>query len=117
MDDLQEYKTGTTTVKAVQWFANGDHPLDNARPIVIDGDEFLSEGEIVRRFRSPDIKGTDVCDKCGNIFHVHGWIDDTDGGQTVCPRDYVITNEAGDTYPTPEKDFESTYNLKAGYGG
>lgn len=119
MGELQEYKTLATTVLAVQWFKNGDHPLDGSEAIVIDQKEFLSEGKLVRRFRSPDIDGDERCDRCGHPFHIHGWIDveDDPEGHTVCPSDYVVTNEAGDTYPTPAEDFEREFNLRAGYGG
>jgi len=124
MGELQEYKTLATTVMAVQWFKNGDHPLDKSEAIVIDQKEFLSEGKFVRRFRHPDIDGDEACDRCGHNFHSHGFIEvpddgigDPDAGLTVCPSDYVVTNEEGDTYPTPAEEFEKTYNLRAGYGG
>lgn len=116
---MAEYKTLTTTVQATQWFKNGDHPEDGSYPITVNGETFMSEGKLVRRFRRPDKPGTRSCDLCGHDFHIHGWIDveDSPEGLMVCPSDYVVTNEFGDTYPTPAAEFEKTYNLKAGYGG
>lgn len=114
---MAEYKTLATTVEATQWFKNGDHPKDRSYEIMVDGDIFLTEGKVVRRFRNPAFSGDKTCDRCGHIYHVHGWIDTGGSGLMVCPSDYVVTNEAGDIYPTSADEFEMTYNLRAGYGG
>lgn len=114
---MSEYQTGTTKVEAVQWFKNGDHPLDESYEITVNGETFLTEGKLVRRYRNPDRPGSESCDLCGHIMHDHGWIDVPDEGLTVCPSDYIVTTEEGDVYPCPAGIFATTYNLKAGYGG
>lgn len=73
-----------------QWWVNGDHPDDNCSIVRADnGCIFLSEGEVVRRFRHPYIRGTSSCPDCKNMMHLHGWIDQGEDGLTVCPGDYV----------------------------
>ena len=119
MSKLQTYVTGTTEVKAAQWNANGDHPLDQSTFVTLgtetDGepDVVLSEGKVVRRFRHPDISGTMACSECGYTMNEHGWINTGVFGLTVCPGDYVVTNHEDDTYSTKPKDFEATYQLKS----
>lgn len=88
---------------AIQWFKNGDHPLDDCREIeekVKIGDPvntFLSEGKFVRYFRHPYIPGKNLCPNCHKTIHEHGWIDNNtldkngkDLGITVCPGDWII---------------------------
>ncbi len=48
-------------------------------------------------FRSPDISGETVCKSCGHIMHKHGWIDKPNGGETVCPGNYVYMNDDGES--------------------
>lgn len=87
-----------TELNAVQWFKNGDHPDDNTRTIHPEDvspeyrpdEPFLSEGKVVRYYRDPYIPGTNVCGHCENTLHYHGWIDEREGGSTVCPGDYVV---------------------------
>lgn len=109
---MTEYQTGNTKIKATQWFKNGDHPDDKSYLITVDGDTFLTEGMLVRRFRSPDMPGATVCDKCGHIMHNHGWIDIPDEGLTVCPSDFIVTTEEGEVYPCPAGIFATTYNIE-----
>jgi len=79
----------------IQWFKNGDHPNDNCKLLTgSDGNKFLSEGEVVRRFRNPDVDGQLRCEKCGNKYHYHGWLDKED--ITVCPSDYVSIDKNED---------------------
>ena len=74
-----------------QWYTNGDHPDDKCILYTdSDGTPFLGEGNIVRRYRHPEIKGSSHCSKCGNIMHLHGWIDQGEEGRTVCPGDYIV---------------------------
>lgn len=84
--------------EAHRWLKNGDHPKDNCRvvtPVPGDGEPFLSEGKVVRRYRHPELPGTDQCLCCGKLLHDHGWIDQGDRGLMVCPGDYVITTPNG----------------------
>lgn len=95
----------------VQWFRNGDHPLDYSQPYegfedgsirVFTAEERMLnnwEGDIVRYYRSPDIDGQSTCKHCGKIMHDHGWIDTPGGGHVVCPGDWIIPGRAGEYYP------------------
>lgn len=79
-------------IEATQWFKNGDHPNDDCREITgDDGESFLSEGKVVRRFRKPDVYGDESCISCGHIFDDHGWIDREGNEYKVCPGDYIVT--------------------------
>lgn len=109
------------TITADQWFKNGDHPEDYAKPV--PGHERGKpmtyspqhqrvndwEGQVVRRYRSPDVSSDTVCEHCGSPMHVHGWIDTLEGGHIVCPGDWVITGVAGERYPCKPAIFEVTY--------
>lgn len=109
---MTEYQTGNTKVNAIQWFKNGDHPLDESYEITVNGQQFLSEGKLVKRFRHPDKPGNYSCDLCGHTMHTHGWIDVPDEGLTVCPSDFIVTTEEGDVYPCPAGIFATTYNIE-----
>lgn len=95
-------------ISATQWFKNGDHPED-ASVIVQAETPFLSEGKVVRRYRHPETSGTHACMYCGEVMHVHGWIDTLEGGHIVCPGDWIITGVAGEHYPCKPKIFAATY--------
>jgi len=108
-------------VEANQWFKNGDHPLDYTETqIGFVGDEEIEytperrkqlgfEGDVVRYYRHPNVDGSKECEYCGNIFHVHGWIDLLGGGHIVCPGDWIITNKYGVHYPCKADVFEEEY--------
>jgi len=109
---MTDYQTGTTKVEATQWFQNGDHPQDESYEITVDGDTFLTEGKVVRRFRNPERPGHLACDICGHTMHKHGWIDVSDEGLLVCPSDFVVITEEGEIYPCPAGIFATTYNIE-----
>lgn len=102
-------------VEATQWQENGDHPEDNCYIVKPDRDSttqftpFLSEGRVVRYFRHPGIEGETPCKHCGKTMHVHGWIDTLEGGDIVCPGDWIITGVNGEHYPCKPDIFEKTY--------
>lgn len=84
----------------IQWFKNGDHPLDDCHMVTPDPNSttqfepFLSEGKIVRYFRNPEIGCDSICLICGKNMGIHGWIDPriNNGIQyIVCPGDYIDT--------------------------
>lgn len=112
-------KAGMEFWKAIQWFQNGDHPNDNSTWIESDDERFLSEGEVVRRFRRPDYPGEEKCPVCGHIYHDHGWIepynvsrlfgDIPEDGVTVHPGDYILTDKNNKYYPVDPDLFESLY--------
>jgi len=80
------YRKKPIMVEAHRWFKNGDHPEDQCRIIKdSDGNEFKSEGKVVRYYRHPYVRGDQVCGYCGHTMHDHGWIDTLEGGHTVCP--------------------------------
>jgi len=105
-----KYRKKPIIVEATQWFKNGDHPEDNCEMIKPKGGHiFLSEGKIVRYYRTPDLDGQTVCKYCGDIMHNHGWIDTPEGGHIVCPGDWIITGIKGERYPIKDYIFEETY--------
>lgn len=76
-----KYRKKPIVVEATQWFKNGDHPQDNIfRPFEDTGKIPIEprEGEVVRYYRTPELDGQNNCEKCGNIMHLHGWIDTID---------------------------------------
>ena len=106
-----KYKKKPIQIEATQWFKNGDHPKDMSERINKGDFPNLSEGKIVRRYRHPDVAGDSRCKHCGQIMHVHGWIDTSEGGHIVCPSDWVITGVEGETYPCKDSIFQKTYTL------
>lgn len=109
------------TVTADQWHKNGDHPHDYAKPEQgYEGKRLITyssqhqrvndwEGQVVRRYRTPDEAGLTPCKHCERVMHDHGWIDTLEGGHIVCPGDWVITGVAGERYPCKPAIFEATY--------
>ena len=76
-----------------QWFQNGDHPLDCYEKGTVN------EGKLVRRYRTPDLDGQDICNYCGYLMHDHGWIDTSERGHVVCPGDWIAKDKNGEFYP------------------
>ena len=90
-------------IEAHQWWQNGDHPKDNYQKGV------LKEGDLVRRYRTPELDGKSNCKKCGYMMHDHGWIDVSPGDLVVCPGDWIITYTGGETHVCKPDVFEITY--------
>jgi len=105
---MGNFRKKPVVIKATRWFKNGDHPLDNSCPISPE-DPNLSEGEIVRYFRHPEVRGKSICGNCENRMNDHGWIDTLEGGHIVCPGDWIITGVKGEFYPCKPDIFEQTY--------
>jgi len=99
---MAKYRKKPVVIEATQWFKNNDHPLDG---------NSLSEGEVVRYFRHPDIEGKKVCVKCQKLMNSHGWIDTLEGGYVVCFGDWIIEGVKGEYYPCKPDIFEQTYEL------
>jgi len=109
---MAKYRKKPIVIDAEQWFQNGDHPLDNCETFTESkGVPDLCEGKIVRYYRRPDDPGTRPCEHCGQIMHIHGWIDTLEGGHIVCPGDWIITGVAGEMYPCKDSIFKVTYTL------
>lgn len=114
-----KYRKKPVVVEAHQWLRNGDHPLDYVAVVSDFGTgldyspqrqkEFDWEGQLVRRFRRPDVTGGTECKHCGQLMHYHGWIDTLEGGHIVCPGDYIITGVSGEHYPCKPSIFVATY--------
>ena len=116
-----KFRKRPIVIEASQWWKNGDHPLDYSKRY----DEFEYgclrqfppderkaagwEGDVVRYFRNPDKTDERQCEKCGQIMHLHGWIDTLEGGHIVCPGDWIITGVAGEFYPCKPNIFAATY--------
>lgn len=106
-----KFRKKPVEIEAHQWWKNGDHPEDGSAIIEPKdgGEPSLSEGNIVRRYRTPETKCDSVCPQCGFLFHIHGWIDTLEGGHIVCPGDWVITGIENEKYPCKPGIFNKTY--------
>jgi hypothetical protein len=104
-----KFRKKPVVIDAFLWQENGDHPLDNCRVIEGKDGSFLSEGEVVRYFRRPDMPGDQKCKHCGKTMHHHGWIDTLEGGHIVCPGDWIITGVKNEFYPCKADVFMQTY--------
>jgi hypothetical protein len=115
-----KFRKRPVVIEATQWFRNGDHPddyteehslaFDDIPPAIVRREQGW-EGEVVRYFRRPksEYEGLKVHEPCGNIWHVHGWIDTLEGGHIVCPGDWIITGVQGEVYPCKPDIFAATY--------
>ena len=109
-----KYRKKPVVIEATRWFKNGDHPQDDVmRPFEDTGNIPAEprEGKIVRYFRrpEPEFAGTKICQHCGKILHLHGWIDTLEGGHNVCPGDWIITGIKGEHYPCKPDIFKQLY--------
>lgn len=110
-----QYRKKPAVIEATQWFKNGDHPQD--RSIQIDAaegasSEKLTEGQVVRFFRSLTIPGGRFCSECGNVFQKHGMLHPDhalNADEKVCPGDYIVTNPKGQYYVLKPEDFERQF--------
>jgi hypothetical protein len=112
-----------------QWFENGDHPKDYADSVEgFENGELVSfsaehqkklkwEGQVVRYYRSPDIDGLVTCKQCARIMHLHGWLDTLDGGQHVCPGDFIKTGANGNYLRITPATFDKFYEQVFKKGG
>lgn len=104
----------------VQWFKNGDHPQDDCEIFTSSttGRPFQGEGKVVRYYRDPDDDGFRNCPECGNIMHLHGWIDsalnDSGASYTVCPGDYIVQIQGNEFYPAEPSQFEAEIEATGG---
>jgi hypothetical protein len=120
-----KYRKKPVVIEATQWFKNGDHPDDYANDVQgFEGQHQKTfpaawckeknwEGQVVRYFRRPDVRGETKCKHCGVRMHDHGWIDTLEGGHVVCPGDWVITGVKGEHYPCKPDIFAETYEAAA----
>ena len=109
---MSKYRKIPVVIEATQWFKNGDHPEDGSERFETGpyaGE--LHEGKVVRRFARQDIVWYQdhVCTECDRPFTEHGWVDTPDGGQRVCPGDWIITYADGERYTCKPRIFAKTY--------
>jgi hypothetical protein len=116
-----KFRKKPVEIEATRWFKNGDHPGDYTEERRGFEDGYLRsfsgqyakehdwEGDVVRRFRRPDMRGDEACRHCGATMHIHGWIDTLEGGHIVCPGDWIITGVKGEVYPCKPDIFDATY--------
>ncbi len=108
---MTKYRKRPVVIEAIQWWKNGDHPLDAC--VYLDpedgGDSFQGEGKVVRYYRTPNLDAKKPCKQCGYTMHWHGWIDTLEGGHIVCPGDWIITGVFDEHYPCKPDIFEATY--------
>jgi len=88
-------------VTAYRWFKNGDHPDDYAKPVretehghhIIYSPEYQRrhdwEGQVIRRYRRPEVDGMGTCHQCGHVVQEHGWLDGSEP-LVIHPGDMVI---------------------------
>ena len=120
---MAKFRKKPVVIEATQWFKNGDHPLDYSKTHMGQENGELREfppeervankweGDIVRYYRTPDLDGSVRCKHCGEIMHIHGWIDTLEGGHIVCPGDWIITGVHGENYPCKPDIFNATYEV------
>ena len=107
---MAKFRKRPVVIEATQWRKNGDHPEDGTERFTsgeFDGE--LYEGKVVRYFKHPSVDGQRACEHCGEIMHVHGWIDTLEGGHIVCPGDWIITGVKGERYPCKPDIFNASY--------
>jgi hypothetical protein len=88
------YRKKPMEVEADQWFIDGDH--DEVKPY---GDCFLL----------PDNEMS-FCPVCDKPLFLHGYVGTLEGGQRVCPGDYIIKGIEGEFYPCKPDIFNKTYD-------
>lgn len=103
------YRKKPVVVEATRWWKNGDHPQDNCETFDTGEGPFQGEGKVVRYYRDPTDDGMRHCEHCGNVMHLHGWIETLEGGHIVCPGDWIIQGIKGEFYPCKSDIFEATY--------
>ena len=99
-------------IKAYQWFKNGDHPNDNCEIFDAGDGPFQGEGKVVRYYRHPDVDEMESCECCGNIMHLHGWIEDGNNGDgyIVCPGNWILRDKiSNEYYPCSDRVFNQLY--------
>lgn len=108
-----KYRKKPTLTEATQWFKNGDHPQDRSVKIELtSGSPGLSEGKVVKHWRSLKIPGGRFCQECGNVFQRHGLLSEgvsVNGENLVCPGDYIVTSAKGKYYVLKVAEFEAMY--------
>jgi len=103
---MDKYRKKPVVIEAEQWFkVTGDEKAMHGRK-----PEDLPIYHLqVGYYRHPKLDGQIKCKRCGDIMHIHGWIDTLEGGHIVCPSDWIIKGIKGEFYPCKPDIFEATY--------
>lgn len=105
-----KYRKKPALTEATQWFVNGDHPQDASTLIDgPDGSQRSTEGKLVRYFQRINIPGQRYCTICGNVMEKHGLLEGLNGEETVCPGDYIVTDQKGRHYVVKRVEFEAQF--------
>ena len=111
---MAKYRKKPVVIEATQWHRNGDHPQDGCQTFPdseaeppVHGEK--KEGKVVKYWRTPNFGRPSPCDVCGIVMQNHGWVGTLEGGQRVCPGDWIITGVKGEFYPCKPDIFELTY--------
>lgn len=88
----------------IRWWEHGDHPevgyyrhppVDPITGRVSVESDAISMGHL----RHADVPERYRDSGCGYYMHQHGWIDSPGGGHTICPGDWITTDEVGRAHP------------------
>lgn len=93
------YKKRPLKVDAEQWFRVEYDRQAGANTLPI---YHLDVGH----FRDPEVDSESCCEHCDATMHDHGWIDTLDGGHTVCPGDWIVTEVGGRKVPFKPHEFK-----------
>jgi hypothetical protein len=107
-----KYRKRPVLTEATQWFRNGDHPEDQSETITTGAATQLTEGRVVKFFKSLNIPGGRFCTICGNVMQKHGLLDGDNAvnpEELVCPGDYIVTHANGKYYRLHPDEFEAMY--------
>lgn len=113
-----KYRHRPIVIEAVQWFKNGDHPLDHCETTIINDTPRMSDGKVVRRYRiSPAGVYADHlgdCMECKHSYLDHGKVDTEHGVVKVCPGDWIVKTFSGFYMPVKPELFDRLYEPYAG---
>lgn len=101
-------------IDAIQWFKNGDHPLDRCQTLMINGKPILDDGEIVRRFYGLYAEHIGQCMTCGRAYNDHGCVNTGKDDVTVCPGDWIVPTLDGFYEPIKPEMFDKLYESYEG---
>lgn len=107
-----KYRKKPALTEATQWFKNGDHPQDRSVPIDSPGGKStkLTEGQVVKFFRSLNIPGGRFCSECGQVMQKHGTLIGLgEQEEIVHPGDYIVTHPKGHYYVVRTEVFEAMF--------
>jgi len=88
---MEKYRKKPVVIEAEQWFSIRDAPESNSK--------IYSRGN-----------NSKFCEKCGELFGIHGLCPTLEGDHIICPGDWIIKGVKGEFYPCKPDIFEMTYD-------